>query len=886
MPRQFYEELPILEAPAEAQGLPRVYALAAGILEETRASVVPDELTDLIERYQQTAPLTIGELWALPTMLRLGLINCLSQALANELQIPWPDESAGDLIRLPDDLADADIIANTIQSLHALDHEDWAVFFERTSLVEQVLRADPAQCYAAMDFETRDHYRDAVQELAAHSGSDELDVAEQAVELARKSENRGGSSARQRHVGYYLVGDGRPALEKRIGYRRGMLRRLGQALIQRPTALYLGTIGLLTLLFMAAIGGYAWQVTDASVWMSAAILAITLLPLVSVAVPLVNSLVTRFSSPSLLPKLDFSERVPADSRTIIVVPAMLTNRAEVDQLLQQAEQHHLGNMDRHIDIALLTDFADAAQASMPGDDALIAQAAEGIDGLNRRYGDGERQPFYLLHRERRWNPAEAVWMGWERKRGKLDEFNRLLRGDRETSYTTCVGRIENLTDVRNVITLDADTELPPGSAHRLIGALAHPLNRPEFDAETGSVTAGYTILQPRTEIGPALANRTRFSRIFSGDTGIDLYTLAVSDVYQDLFREGIFVGKGIYDVDAFMRTLHDRVPENSLLSHDLFEGIQGRAGLVSDIVVYEDYPASYLVQARRLHRWIRGDWQLLPWLGHSVPHAVAGRIRSTFSTIDRWKIADNLRRSLLMPAILMLLVIGWLWLPGSLLLWTGIALAPLLVPLVISFVTWLTQAIGNGTWDGLSQALRYPMLRTLLNIAFLPHSAYLAVDASLRTLIRVYVTRRRLLQWTTAAQTARIFQHRNGPANAWAQMIDSPLAAIVIFGAVAWLNPAALPVALPFLLAWFLAPQIAYMVSRQQTPQRVDPHPIGTPAVTRVGPANLALFRTLRRSGRQLAAAGSFSGSAAGRGCPSHIAHQHWPAPALHSRCL
>ena len=203
------------------------------------------------------------------------------------------------------------------------------------------------------------------------------------------------------------------------------------------------------------------------------------------------------------------------------------------------------------------------------------------------------------------------------------------------------------------------------------------------------MTAGYTILQPRTEISPAAANRTTFSRIFSGDTGIDLYTLAVSDVYQDLFGEGIFVGKGIYDVDAFMRTLQDRVPENSLLSHDLFEGIHGRAGLVSDIVVYEDYPASYLVQARRLHRWIRGDWQLLPWLGRSVPHAVTGRMHSTFSAIDRWKIIDNLRRSLLMPAILLLLVLGWLWLPGSPLVWTGIALAPLLLPLLISLVTWL-----------------------------------------------------------------------------------------------------------------------------------------------------------------------------------------------------
>lgn len=377
---------------------------------------------------------------------------------------------------------------------------------------------------------------------------------------------------------------------------------------------------------------------------------------------------------------------------MVVIPTLLTHPAEVDSLLKQLEMHYLRNPDPHLSFALLTDFADTATAKTAfgpetsraaADTLLLGQTQTSIEALNQRYAG---QPFYFFHRHRQWNPRENTWMGWERKRGKLHEFNQLLRGHSETSYTIQVGNLDILPQIQYIITLDADTILPREGANRLIGTLAHPLNRAQFDPRSGKVTAGYTILQPRTEIQSTSANRSFFTRIFAGDSGLDLYTLAVSDVHQDLFGEGSYVGKGIYHIDAFERSLAGRIPENTLLSHDLFEGIYGRAGLVTDIVLYEQYPAHYFTSVRRAQRWVRGDWQLLPWLMPWTPKVSSpsrsGKrfVRNDLSVIGRWKIADNLRRSLLSPMLILLFVAGWLWLPGSPLVWTLLGVLTPAVP--------------------------------------------------------------------------------------------------------------------------------------------------------------------------------------------------------------
>jgi cyclic beta-1,2-glucan synthetase len=517
--------------------------------------------------------------------------------------------------------------------------------------------------------------------------------------------------------------------------------------------------------------------------------------------------------PTILPKMDFREGIPDDHLTMVVVPALLANEEEVSSLLGQIELHYLRNPDAGLYFALLTDFADGTEQITAKDKKLLDQAVAGIQALNERYQRESAHPFYLLHRERRWNPSEGLWMGWERKRGKLEEFNRLVLGDTETSFVMQIGDLEIVPEIRYVITLDADTVLPKGDAQRLVGALAHPLNHAEFDPQTGAVVSGYTVLQPRTEIKPAATNMTLFTHIFAGDTGLDLYTHAVSDVYQDLFGEGSYVGKGIYDLAAFSQSVSGRVPENALLSHDLFEGILGRAGLVTDITVFEDYPAGYLEYTERLHRWIRGDWQLLPWLLPPFPRLKRGKTPYSLKIVDRWKILDNLRRSLLAPALLALLILGWLWLPGSAILWTLLGILTTGVPIFTSLVNELRHR-QTGILGGVRISLWRQTQLWVLNLIFMPYEAYIALDAILTTLVRLFITRRHLLQWRTAAATARLFGRRTqSQLHIWSHMLGSSALTLGIAALVIIFDVSRLPVAAPFLLAWLMSPRVAYLIS-------------------------------------------------------------------------
>ena len=409
-------------------------------------------------------------------------------------------------------------------------------------------------------------------------------------------------------------------------------------------------------------------------------------------------------------------------------------------------------------------------------------------------------------------------MGWERKRGKLHELNQLLRGGKELSFSNITGntkKSEALQSVRFVITLDADTVLPHGAARRLVGTLAHPLNHARFTEADGKVSSGYTVLQPRMEIHPRSANHSWFTRIFAGDTGLDLYTRAVSDAYQDLFGEGSYVGKGIYDVDAFERSVNHHIPENKVLSHDLLEGIMGRAGLVTDITMVEDYPPNYFVQVKRQQRWIRGDWQLLPWLLRPDKFGV------NFSAIDQWKMLDNLLRSLLSPALLLIFFLGLLSMPALSGLWISILLLSLGIPLLTSMVRGTLQTIGGKSIAASFHPLRWDIFRWLLAVAFIPYEAYNSLDAIFTTLYRMLVSHHDLLQWTTAAQTARVFgleTHRN---EAWLKMSVSTLVAVILGGGIQIVHSSqshgvapALIVAAPLLLLWMFSPMIAQWVDR------------------------------------------------------------------------
>ncbi|MFC2037275.1 hypothetical protein ACFLYD_04785 [Chloroflexota bacterium] len=563
MPAGYYRQLPKLgrqlpqPGASSLEGYPRIYALAREVIGHCEGHLDLDRVTLFVQAYQRVAPLTMGELWALPTMLRMGTVTRLTQTLAQITGLRVHGGAGVPAVMPPSqELADEAIVADCILSLRTLATQDWKAFFERSSHVEQVLRGDPASLYSRMDFETRDRYRTVVEELALETGWDEKGVAQEAIGLAEEKQQSGQDSPRADHVGFYLLDAGRAQLETRLGYYPPRGTCLRRWLFGHPASVYLSAIVLLTLAVLLGAVWYAFAAGGTLVQVIGAG-ALTLLPATAVAVNLINWMITHTVPPRVLPRMDFQEGIPPEFRTMVVIPALVAGASEVASLLQQMELHFLGNADLHLHFALLADFADAPQKHMPGDDELLEQLQMGIRTLNKKHAQQGAGPFYLFFREREWNPAEDCWMGWERKRGKLVEFNRLLTSG-ETSFSLQLGDLDVLPEIKYVITLDADTSLPRGSARRLVATLAHPLNRAEFDPGSDAMVAGYTVLQPRVEIRPVSANRTLFARVFSGNTGVDLYTLAVSDVYQDFFGEGSYVGKGIYDVVAFERCLGTR----------------------------------------------------------------------------------------------------------------------------------------------------------------------------------------------------------------------------------------------------------------------------------------------------------------------------------------
>ena len=811
LPVSFLNQLPKLSG-TPLQGHTRIFALAREWIEYSHSQIDLDQFTDFVLDYQQISPLMIGELWALPIMLRIGILEQLVHATTEITGVTAP-KSLGKVSSqfASQKPGNETIVANCFLSLRMLSAADWKDFFEQTSKVEKILRNDPARVYPNMDFDTRNSYRAVIEELARFSNFSEEEVALTAVELAHNADEN--APIRKSHVGFYLRDMGRSMLESSINYEPGAGIRMRRIPFAFPTATYIGSIVILAILFVAGLLGYALLSggSDAQL-IIVGILGVGLA--LESSVTLVHWVVTHRIKPQSLPRMDFSENIAPGNRTMVVVPTLLESADELNHLLQELELYYLSNPDPQLTYALLTDFGDAPAEDMPEDAQLLALASVGIENLNKKYTP--TTPFYLFHRQRQWNPSEGVWMGWERKRGKLADFNRLLLNLGGTAYTTQVGDASILPEIKYVITLDADTSLPQGSANRLIATLAHPLNHAEFAADGRSVVAGYTVLQPRVAIKPTSANRSLFSQIFAGNTGFDLYSFAVSDVYQDLFGEGSYVGKGIYDVAAFERSLAGQVRQNTLLSHDLFEGIYGRAALVTDITLYEEYPWRYMVYARRLRRWIRGDWQLLPWL-LPIVHVEKGIAPNRLSLINIWKIFDNLRRSLLPPTVLTLLVSGWLFLPGSPLVWTLLALFPSILPIAMQLFQDTTHHLrGRLPLKQLFKSAQPSITRWALAIFLLPYEALLMLGAIATTLTRLLIARKNLLQWTTAANTARSFG-LNARYETLNEMAASLVLTVLVGIAVVILNPLSLWVALPFLTAWLVAPLIANRISQPVT---------------------------------------------------------------------
>ncbi|MDO8391294.1 MAG: glucoamylase family protein [Actinomycetota bacterium] len=765
----------------------------------------------------------------LPTAARVQLFQRLRDLdPATTPALPWLEErlaaqvtTAEEMVRLEhQQQAMMNVtVRNVIMSMRLLSWLNWAQFVESVSAVDAVLRDRCA--FADMDFTTRNRYRDAIEEIARGSGRTEIEVATAAAQMAEAVPPAGDGaqpqSPRHRDPGYFLVSDGRPALESALGVRLHLTDRLRRAFVNQAGIGYLSTIAVVTAAVLAlplllardesAVGGLL------------VVAALALVPASDLSVALVNRLVTRVLGPRTMPRLDLDDGVPAELRTLVVVPMLLTSETDVQSQVRGLEVHFLGNGEGDVRFALLSDWLDAAAESVAGDDELLAAAAAAIDELNDRYGEapGGGARFLLFHRTRSWNEADGCWMGWERKRGKLHELNDLLRGSTTTSIITNDRPASTPPpDVRYVVTLDADTRLPLGAVRRLVGTIAHPLNRPRIDAATGRVVEGYGVLQPRiTATLPADQGGSIYQRIFSGSAGIDPYASAVSDVYQDLFQEGSYTGKGIYDLDAFGAAMADRVPDNALLSHDLFEGVFARAGLVTDIELFDEYPSNYLVSASRQHRWARGDWQLLPWILGVARDATGTRGRSSVPRIAHWKMIDNLRRTLSAPLTLATLIAAWTLPHISAGQWTWLVVAVVAIPAALPAVAGLRprrQGISKRShMRAVGADIAAAAAHIGLGITFVAYQAWMMIDAILRTLVRLLVTRRNLLEWTTAAH-AQASRHLSAAGFA-RQMSGAVLIGAGTLGLVLAVKPDALWIAAPFAVLWIFSPLVALWIS-------------------------------------------------------------------------
>ncbi len=912
LPPGYSRELPRIASGTSAD-LPRVYDLALHAVAHGDGRLSRSSLKRFIASYQTVRTLRLGELWAVPIMLRLALIENLRRVAARvassiverdlaaywadrmievaerdpkslilivadmarsrpamtapfvaelsrrlngrstalALPLTWVEQHLGDSQQTIEQLvrfeaqaqAAAQVsVSNSIGSLRLIAGMDWREFVETLSKVEQELRTDPAHAYPDMEFATRDGYRHVVERIARHSDVDELEVAAAAVRMARDAQARPGTAAHLSHVGHYLIDGGVADLERAVGMRAPLVHRMRRTVLRHPFGWFAGAIVTITFLLSLlplAIASHGFSAALPSQplgpWVTALAVAALTLSASQLALTVVNWLVPMLLQPRPLPRMDFSLGIPMSSRTLVVVPTMLSSERGVDALAEALEVRFLANRDRFVHFALLTDFPDAPSQTLPGDEALLAHASRCIEALNLRYPepgeksrDGDR--FFLLHRPRRWNAADRVWMGQERKRGKLGDLNALLRGAGHERFLRIVGDMKALPDVRYVITLDTDTQLPRDAARRFVATMAHPLNRPRLGGhpEAPRVVGGHAILQPRVAVSLAAASRTRYGRLFGGDAGIDPYTRAVSDVYQDLFGEGSFIGKGIYDVDVFEHVLLDRLPDNRVLSHDLLEGGYARSGLISDVELLEESPVRHDADMKRRHRWMRGDWQIAAWILPRVPIArgapdgrrpPAARGRNPLSALSRLKILDNLRRSLVPGGLTLLLLLGWTVLARPL-VWTVAALAVLFVPVLLGLAGNLLRKPAELAWrthlDGLSATAGQLLLSAVVALATLPSDARVSLDAVTRTLWRLHVSRRGLLEWQTSAEA-----NADAPASAlgdlaatYRGLAEAPLLALAMFVGLGLGRPDALPVALPVLLLWAGAPALVWWLNQ------------------------------------------------------------------------
>ncbi len=888
LPKGYSKALPKL-IKGEFANLPRVYDMAVEIISHSDGYVNIANLTGFVKSYQTVDSLKLGELWAIPIMLRLALIENLRRlsvliseeithkALANKwademveivekdpknlvlviadmarsepqmestfvaelyrrlqekgsslsLAINWIEQRLSEMGATSNEMIRADnrnqaatqvSVGNCIRSFRFLSTANWKDFVEDTSIVDEILRRDIDGVYSKMDFHTRDSYRHTIEKIASCSKLSEQAVAELVINTAKESDAAGNDKKRS-HVGYYLNGRGYYATAKVALTRSSIREKCGRLTAKHPLRIYLSNIFILSLVFCGLLIIEALT-EKLPLGFLITICVVAFITTSRLAIALVNWMSLKLTGPSLLPRMDFSKGIPADAATMVVIPTMITSIAVIEQLVEGLEVRFLANREANLYFALLTDFKDAATEHLAEDEPLISALKNRIIDLNKKYTQTTNEPFFLFHRPRQWNKNDKIWMGYERKRGKLGELNAFLRNKGEGFFSEVIGNSSCFAGIKYIITLDTDTQLSRDTARTMVGTMAHPLNQPLYDEKKKRITEGYTILQPRVSNTLPASDSSIYARLHGNDPGTDPYTKATSDVYQDLFLEGSFIGKGIYHIDAFELALKDRFPENRILSHDLLEGCYARSGLITDVQLFEEYPLRYDTDMQRRHRWMRGDWQIAKWVLPFVPGIDNKLHKNPLSALSKWKIFDNLRRSLVPLCLMLLLLYGWVFSPMAW-FWTLAVTIIILLPSVINFFWELFRKPEDVT---LQQHIAYTSRsafisfnQQMLDLIFLPYEVFSNVDAIVRTFWRMFISHRKLLQWN-------LFGARQNKektiVESYMHMWFEPVFAITVYAWLTIYNPVVVLIALPFLSFWMMAPFIAHAISRTRPPEK------------------------------------------------------------------
>jgi cyclic beta-1,2-glucan synthetase len=883
-PENYSEDLPQLQN-GTARGITRSYDIVLQIISHSDGRIDIESLGRFVKAYQTVTHLKLGELWSIPIMLRLALIENIRRVSSRiaidkvdrnladywaEKMIDTAEKAPKDLVLILGDMArsnppivgafvselirqlrgkgpdlglvlnwleqqlsgsgltgtelvnaenqkqaaDQVSISNSIGSLRLLGAMDWRTFVEAHSIVEEILLQDHDGIYGLMDFATRDSYRHVVELISKKSNLSEEEVARIAIQLMQEHTPPPGTDQRAAHVGYYLIGKGSAQTKKTAKMHVPIIQKMLHGIKKHGFPVYLFFI----LLISAGIGAaifFKVHTQTQNLWVLILVSMLALLCASQLAISVVNFFATLLVKPNLLPRMDYSENIPQSSSTMVVIPAMLTSTTEIESLVEALEVRFLANRNDHLHFGLVTDFTDASQQILPEDQLLLNTVKNGIEALNKKYPRENSNLFFLFHRPRKWNQQENVWMGYERKRGKLSDLNSVLRGTTKEYFSLIIGDQSVFPKIKYVITLDADTQLPLGSAWKLIGTMAHPLNQAWYDEKKKRVTKGYGILQPRITISLPDITGSRYTRMHGNEPGIDPYTRASSDVYQDLFGEGSYIGKGIYDVDIFQQVLGGKFLENRILSHDLLEGCYIRSGLLSDVQLFEKYPTTYNADMKMRLRWIRGDWQIFSWILPWIKGPEKHLHKNALSALSRWKIFDNMRRSLVPIALTLLLLSGWIVLPAAL-FWTiavsGIIVFPIFITTLWDTLRKPKDVVLKYHLKNSLQNLRDITVKTLFTLICLPYEAFANLSAIIRTLWRMNISKKNLLEWNPSSHV--IHANQSGLQISYLLMWIEPVLTVVILTFLAIYSPQKLTIAGPVLLLWFIAPFITWYASK------------------------------------------------------------------------